>query len=300
MRGRWLRAAVPVLGLIAGACGQIISADFDDLTLDHDASAGSGGSGGAGATGGSKGGSGGSSGTRGSGGSSGGLGADGAGGSSATGGAGAGGSSGVTEGGSGTAGSDAATGGSAGTMGAGGTTGGGGTMGGGGTAPACNSDAGLGPVVINELDAETPDFVEIFNTGSAACDLAGFKVTDAVGVNTAPKLAEALVFPPNTVIAAGGFVVVPAVNQPSQPVGPITCFGTVFPCYPAIYGISSTDGERVFLLAPGDVTIDTADWPGPLNDGGTVPVGQTVGRLPDGTGAFVYTRRTPGLTNQAP
>jgi hypothetical protein len=53
-------------------------------------------------------------------------------------------------------------------------------------------------------------------------------------------------------------------------------------------------------LNSANVIMNTADWPGPLNDGGVVPAGQTVGRFPDGSGSFVYTRRTPGQQNQTP
>ena len=290
------RVGAAVLALIAGACGQIISADFDDLQLSEDASAGSGGSGGgARGSGGSTGGSGGASGTRGSGGTSGSVGADGAGGAAATGGGGSGGSSGVSDGGAGKQGTGGSEDGSAGTGGAAGTMGSAGAAGEAATAPGCHQDAGLGPVVINEIDADR-DFVELYNTGSAACDLAGFKVADAVGVNSAPKIPEALVFPPNSLIAAHGFVLVIA-NQPN-PGGPITCLSTVFPCYTATYGISAA-GERIYFLNSLNATLDTSDWPDPLNDGG-VPTGQTVGRLPDGTGGFTFTRATPGLPNQAP
>jgi hypothetical protein len=72
------------------------------------------------------------------------------------------------------------------------------------------------------------------------------------------------------------------------PGGPDTCFH-------ATWAISAKDGERVYLVSPDDEVLADADYPP-----NAVPLGQTWGRLPDGTGAFAPNAPTPGAANQGP
>jgi hypothetical protein len=278
---------------ICAACGQLIGAEFDDLELQPDASAGDSGdagggsggtpgSGGSGATAGSAGGgASGASGTFGAGGSGGAQASGGAGGGSAAGGGGGdSGSSGTT----GSGGSSAA-GGSAGTAGTGGTAGSGGMP-----------DAGSGIVVINEVEgrAGNEDFIELYNPGSVPIDIGGYKVADAEGTDQRPKIAEAVVFPSPSVLAPGGYAIV--VGNQGGVGGPFTCLN-FSPCFQTQWGISAS-GERVYLLAPDDTELEYVDYPSESSPEG-MRDGQSFGRYPNGTGAFSRTTISPGQPNLA-
>jgi hypothetical protein len=203
---------------------------------------------------------------------------------------GSGGTGGVSgSGGSGGTGGVSGSGGSGGTGGVSGSGGSGGTGGGGGT-----FDGGVIEVVINEVRGQGgTDFVELYNAGSTAVDIAGYVVSDGGG--GIPRLAEGVRFPVNTIVEPGGYVLVLAQEQSSG--GPFTCFDFT-PCFFAVFGISAS-GESVFFVDPGNGVVDTVDYPNENGAGGVVD-GQTFGRLPDGTGAFQATATTPGLPNSPP
>ncbi len=104
-------------------------------------------------------------------------------------------------------------------------------------------------IVINEIDSQPADFVELYNTGPAAVDIANWDIVDQGGnVSSIPNAP--------TSIAAGAFFVFP--NPP---------------------GLGNPDA--VTLRDAADATVDTFSW---LDHAAT-----TFGRCPDGTGTFIAT-----------
>ena len=278
-----------MLSLIGvAACSKILGADFEDLEPLADGSAGSGANGGAG-------------GEAGRDASAGSAGVSGSSGSSGTSGSGGSGGSGGTDGGAG-------SGGKGGTAGAGGSSGSAGSDGGDG-GPQCNlgpRDAGAptgaaSDVVINELQGYTDepitDYVELFNTGTEPVDLSGYRVGDGNPAGGVPPCDnDYALFPIGTVIPPGGFILVLG-NQTGR-TGPACCLSQVGPCYTAKFGIGAA-GDQIFLCSPGGGVVAQADFPNERSDAG-VPEGQSLGRVPDGSGAFRITRLTPAAPNQAP
>jgi hypothetical protein len=155
--------------------------------------------------------------------------------------------------------------------------------------------------VINELNGQgsLQDYIELFNTGTTSFDLSGYSITQGVGPTGPADVTKGLVFPAGTSLDAGGYLLVVA-NQPSRD-GPHAHCNVVpgFPdivCYFVDWGISKTNGDSVYLLAPNSTTFDTAMFPpvGPAQP----PDGRSYGRYPDGAGAFQPTMWTPGASNQ--
>ena len=168
----------------------------------------------------------------------------------------------------------------------------------GSTATTTTTTSGTAPtdsdVVINEISASGDDWVELVNRGDAPFDLGDHALADTdMG---APKLSEAVRFPAGTTLAPGEFLLVLA-DQMTAPAGPQTmCLpGGPDTCFHALWAISAKDGERVHLVSPEDEVLADADYPP-----NAVPLGQTWGRLPDGTGAFAANAPTPGAANQGP
>lgn len=114
-------------------------------------------------------------------------------------------------------------------------------------------------VVMNELYSrgiETdPDWIEVYNRGSAEADISGYKIYDSGGqAGTKPKKE----FPAGTVIPVGGFVVI--VVDDADPSG---------------FGLSS-GGETVWFEDASGNIIDTIAFP-------AMEETQSYGRYPDGT-----------------
>lgn len=287
-RGLTLAGALSV----SAGCGQILGANFDDLTLNHDGGTGTGGAN----TGGE------SSGGTGTGAGGSGVGGSGTGGSSVGGtGAGGAGVGGSGVGGTGIAGSDAGTGGvtTGGTSGTGGTatggiTGSGGTISTGGTvttggtstaggaAGASGCTGTVNGVVINEARNTSGDYIELYNTDCADVDLSGYSIADSSNRET---------FPTGTILGPKQFLLALGNQTGSLSGGPQTsCSGLPSPCYYLVLGISS-GGEAISLLTPALATKDNTNVPGNLT-GST-----SWGRVTDGTGGFTYTAVTPNAPN---
>ncbi|HXG49566.1 MAG TPA: lamin tail domain-containing protein, partial [Methylomirabilota bacterium] len=116
-----------------------------------------------------------------------------------------------------------------------------------------------------------PDLIELFNEGSAPLDLAGLRLSDD------PAQPDKFVFPPNTVVPGGGYLVVYADDEDNMP-GLHTGF--------ALNG----DGEGVYLFAAGG---------GSLLD--SVTFGPQVSNLSlgrHGSGDWMLGAPTPGASNQ--
>ncbi|MDX2013886.1 MAG: lamin tail domain-containing protein [Myxococcaceae bacterium] len=202
-------------------------------------------------------------------------------GAAATGGGSAGGAT-----GGGSMGGGASGGGSTGGGTAGGTAGG---AAGGGSA----GGAGSASLVVNEVfatgTATDPDYVELFNVGTAAQDLSGFSLTDTESSDGGPKPREGVVFPAGTTLAPGGFLLVVA-DRPDA--GASTeCLGGPATCFTARFGLSQ-NGETIYVLDAQGMVFRSQAYPA-----AAAPAGSSYGRFPDGTGAFGTTQKTPGRAN---
>jgi hypothetical protein len=265
---RSTQPALLVTAALAVSCAQLIGADFDDAKprpagVSNGGSDSSGGAAGTDSSGGSD--AGGRAGDAGSGG----LGGEG--------------------GDAGSAGAAA----QAGQSGAGGSSGGSGAEAGasGSAGESGTGGAGIGPLVINEINGDSPDYVELLNLGAAALDLSGWSVADDTvdtSGNEVPDRSQMYTFPPNTLVGAGERVLIVAIPESTPSPGQTTlCSGYPAPCYQAVFGISNTDGDRIYVLNErGDIVV-VESYPG--ND--------AYRRFPDGVGTFSSGSATPNSAN---
>ncbi len=150
----------------------------------------------------------------------------------------------------------------------------------------CASITANAAVVINEVMANNlsavpngndyPDWVELYNTGPGEADLSGSSLTDNLS-----QPAKYL-FPAGTKIEAGGYLLVWCDSATSSP-GLHTGFSF------------NSSGEEVGLFAPasqGSTRLDSVTF-------GIQPPNFSIGRVPNGTGAFVLTIPSPLRTNVA-
>jgi hypothetical protein len=146
-------------------------------------------------------------------------------------------------------------------------------------------------MVINEVAASDGDFFELMNTGSTPVDLSGLQVADRDDTTMGPKLASALTFPLGTTVAPGARLLVVG----GTTAGPSTsCGDAVVPnCFVVTFGLSAGNGDSVFLLDGAGAVLLRVEVP-PSAHG----AGNSWGRLPDGTGSFRETARTPGQPNR--
>ena len=133
-----------------------------------------------------------------------------------------------------------------------------------GTANDCSVPA-VTTVHINEVESNggvPGDWVELVNTGASAADISGWRVLDNDDTHVP------YVLPANTVIAAGGYLVV----EDAQ-------FG---------FGLGSADSVRLFDAS--GALFESYSW--------TAHAATTYGRCPNGTGAFATTTAgSKGSTN---
>lgn len=135
-------------------------------------------------------------------------------------------------------------------------------------------------IVINEVlasnnrafnnDGEFPDCVEIFNTANYATNLHNWRLTDDF-----TKPSE-FIFPPNTIIPARGFLIVYCDGNTNLPLH--TKFGL------------NDKGGGVALFGPGLGLRDSVTYGFQITD-------RSIGRSPDGSGAYVLCRPTIGGPN---
>jgi hypothetical protein len=152
---------------------------------------------------------------------------------------------------------------------------------------SCGGDDPLtGQVVINEMAGTGADFVEFLNTGSADAPIGGYGVTDSDAGGNA-RVSRAVRYPAGTVLRPGGYALAYMESN---------CPSTVtVPCVRVEVGIGQTQGDRVHLLSPTDQSVVSERYPT-----NAAPSGRSWGRIPNGTGAFQLTLRTPGAVNVVP
>lgn len=135
-----------------------------------------------------------------------------------------------------------------------------------GAANACQTPDGA--VRINEFSSNSPDFIELINTGTGPVDLSGWMLKDNSENNS-------YTFPAGSSIAGGAIL-------------PLSGEGVQF-----VFGLGGGDSVRLFNS--GGTAIDSHVYPA------HPPAGKSYGRCPDGTGAFVVTSAaTKGSANSCP
>ncbi len=124
---------------------------------------------------------------------------------------------------------------------------------------------------------EYDDWIEIYNPGATAVNLAGFYITDDLSDLTKWQIPS--VSPDSTTIPAGGFLVLWADKQPEQGVLHVNIK-------------LSGKGEQIGLTAPnGTTVIDSLTF-------GAQTADVSTGRLPDGSSHWqTFTTPTPGASN---
>ena len=154
-----------------------------------------------------------------------------------------------------------------------------------------------GAVVINELRMTGGDYIELFNTSAAAVDLTGWTIEGTKSDGT----SNAYVFPSGTSITGHGFLLVVYVDPDAGAPGPTAMCedAGVTRCIGTLIKVSNSRAEPISLLNASGQLTSLATTPTP-DAGLVIPSGQTLGRLPDGTGDWVANRPTPGAPNQAP
>jgi hypothetical protein len=175
--------------------------------------------------------------------------------------------------------------------------GGGGTgQGGSGNTSTGSGAGGQANVVINEISATGDEWIELVNVGDAVLDLDGYGVADQMDDGT-PKLTDAVRFEAGTKLSPGEYLLIVTGKNSPEPGLQNDCLSNGGPdsCYQAAFGISASNGDKLFFLSPKDETIEEAPYPIDA-----VADGETYGRLPNGIGAFAACAPTPGEANTAP
>jgi hypothetical protein len=141
-------------------------------------------------------------------------------------------------------------------------------------APNSNAMPNVVVVMMNEVysrgSLEEPDWVEIYNDGTEAVDLSGWKIYDSGGqAGSKPKME----FPAGTTIAAKGFFVITVDDESA-----------------AGFGLSS-GGEKVWFENAAGVVVDSIEFP-------ALETGTSYGRYPDGsTNLQIMATVTKGAAN---
>ncbi len=142
---------------------------------------------------------------------------------------------------------------------------------------------------VNEVSGKGEEWVEIFNGGPTVVDVSGFRVVEGSKDDAGGPKSGGFAFPPNTTLPPGTYVVVMGVGEGGVPC--VAPAGT--PCFQASFSISNTSGETMYFIAPDGGAIDKVEYPANV-----VQSGRSWGRIPNGTGGFQVTTKTPGAPNK--
>lgn len=156
----------------------------------------------------------------------------------------------------------------------------------GGSAPA-------GAIVINEIQAHSPEWLEIGNNSAAAIDLSDYGVCDE-DVSGACETASAMRFPAGTSLAPGAYLIV-ITDQTDPTPGPHTlgCPAGVDSCFYATWQVSAVDGETIRVIDPSDAEVASLTY----TPNATVDTTESWSRIPDLTGNPAKATPTPGAAN---
>ena len=153
-------------------------------------------------------------------------------------------------------------------------------------------------VSINEIHGWGGDWVEIYNAGSAAVDVSGWRLADC-DEQGHTRLARALSFPRGLTLAARGYLLVTSEREKKKSrqesdVERICASLSGTRCFKASWKISQKGGDIVRLILPDGRLLNEARYPA-----GIVTKARSWSRLPNGTGAFAVADPTPGRANAA-
>lgn len=124
-----------------------------------------------------------------------------------------------------------------------------------------NAPSPAARLIINEVRANGPDWVEVYNAGDADADLEGMRVAD-IASDGSPKGSDAVVFAAGESLAPGDYLVVLAGwTGPTGGTVSSVCEGVVPSCYHAVFKLSDKTGDHVFLQTADHDTISEADYP---------------------------------------
>lgn len=144
-----------------------------------------------------------------------------------------------------------------------------------------NGNNAVGNVVINEVNphgtsVDDPDFAELYNKGTTAVDLTGYKVRDAQ-LSHLPVGA----LPDGTTIQPGGYLLIKLIDPSDAAVPAGLVIGFQLKAKGDEFHLVGTDGRDV------DSTIFDS----------TLPSSKSWGRLPNGVGSFLDITPSPGARN---
>ncbi len=147
-------------------------------------------------------------------------------------------------------------------------------------------------ILINEISGGD-EWIELVNSGQNPEDIGGLRLADRDKVTGEPKLSEAVTFPPSTMIAKGGYIMVRGggtgdAGKPCPDGGQSHCFNAEF-------GISNKSGETLYLLAPDGGTLGKVVFP-PDGSAGDTSYARIPNADPDASFQTSGTK-TPGAPN---
>lgn len=151
--------------------------------------------------------------------------------------------------------------------------------------PGEQPEKSSGNLVINEVNSSPDDWVELMNIGTEVLDISGYEIRD----NSDDHRWK---FPEGTSISAGGILVVDAEDK-----------GLIFNdqtstyvegTFEAAIGIGSGDSVRIY--DKDGKLLDECIWSEHASYNGDAALA-SIGRYPDGTGAFCLTKETKGVAN---
>ena len=145
-------------------------------------------------------------------------------------------------------------------------------------------------MVFNEIRSTGEEFIELFNTGSSAVSLSGFRMTDGTG--SSPRLDRALTFDDTAVVQPGEYLVILTKQDLAEPGRQTFCPGSVESCFHSSWGISEMNGDKIFLIDTEGAIVLTVSY-----RAGSASMSQSWGRIPNGTGSWEPNDATPGMTN---
>lgn len=157
-------------------------------------------------------------------------------------------------------------------------------------------------VSINEIHGWGGDWVELYNRGSAAVDLSGWRITDC-DERGRSRLSRALTFPRGSTLGPHAYLLVVSdkgkkkrkKDREESDAQRICSSRSGTRCFKASWKIDQKGGDVVRLIAPDGRLLGEATYPA-----GVVAKARSWSRLPNGVGAFSVSEPTPGRENAAP
>ena len=148
-----------------------------------------------------------------------------------------------------------------------------------------------GAILINEVSSGG-EWIELANSGDQSVDISAWKVADSDKGTGAPKLSEAVVFPPRTALGPKEYGIVQAGGVDGGKACPA---GEAAFCFHAEFGISKKNGENLYLLDDGDEVVGTVVYPADA----AANTAEAWARIPDRDpkGIFVHAPPSPGAAN---